>query len=254
MTVTRIPVPHDRVPHGAVNAYVVERGGRAVLVDPPERHPDIDAAVPADLDAVAVTHHHPDHAGGVAHYARETGATVWGRAGRERAFEAATGVAPDRTFREGTDIADTLAVLDTPGHAPEHVGFSTPEGLLGGDLAVAEGSVAVAAPEGDLRAYLTSLRRVRTRSPDRIYPGHGPVIEDPRATCERLVRHRLDRERRVLAAIREGADTLDAVTEAAYEKDVSAVWEMAVATVAAHVEKLAVEGRVRRDGDRVRPT
>jgi len=123
------------------------------------------------------------------------------------------------------------------------------------ELAVpAEGSVAVAAPEGDLRAYLTSLRRIRARAPDRIHPGHGPVIDDPRATCERLLRHRLDRERRVLAAIREGNDTLDAVTDAAYEKDVSAVWEAAVATVEAHVEKLAVEGRVRRDGDRVRPT
>lgn len=254
MTVTRVPVPYDRVPHGSVNAYLVEHGDRTVLVDPPERHPDIDAVVPADLDAVAVTHHHPDHAGGAAHYANETGATVWGRVGRERAFEAATGVAPDRTFREGSEIGGMLAVLDTPGHAPEHVAFSTAEGLLGGDLAVASGSVAVAAPGGDLRAYLTSLRRVRARSPERIYPGHGPVIEDPRATCERLIAHRLDRERAVLAAVRGGAETLEAVTDAAYEKDVSAVWQMAVATVEAHVEKLATEGCVRHEGDRIRPT
>ncbi len=254
MTAHRIPVPYDRVPHGAANAYLVDAADRTVLVDPPAPHADIDARLDGDtLDAIAVTHDHPDHVGGVAHYARRHDATVWCRVGRERSFTEAAGVAPDRTFREGTRIADVLTVLDTPGHAPDHVAFASPEGLLSGDLAVAEGSVAVAAPEGDLRAYLTSLRRVRVRAPSRLLPGHGPPIDDPAATCERLLRHRLDREARVLAAVREGAETLDAVTDAAYEKDVSAVRELAVATVEAHVEKLVAEGRVRWDGERVQP-
>ena len=94
---------------------------------------------------------------------------------------------------------------------------------------------------------------VRALAPDRLFPGHGPVIDDPRATCARLLRHRLDRERRVLAAVEAGARTLAEVTEAAYEKDVSGVWAMAVGTVEAHVEKLAVESRVTWDGERVMP-
>jgi glyoxylase-like metal-dependent hydrolase (beta-lactamase superfamily II) len=240
-------MPYERVPYGRVNAYVVEDAS-TVLVDPPERHPDIDAAVDA-LDHVAVTHHHPDHVGGVAAYAREHDATVWCRTGREAAFEAAAGVAPDRTFREGVDLGG-LTVLDTPGHAPEHVAFAHGGDLLVGDLAVAEGSVAVAAPEGDLRAYLSSLRRVHARAPGRLHPGHGPTVDETRAACERLVRHRLDRETRVLAAVHGGAETVAAVTDAAYEKDVSAVRELAEATVRAHLEKLAVEGRVRWTGDR----
>ena len=104
-----------------------------------------------------------------------------------------------------------------------------------------------------MRAYCSSLRRVWARAPTRIYPGHGPVIEEPRATCERLLAHRRTRERRILAVVTDGAYTLDAVTDGAYDKDISAVRELAVATVEAHVEKLAVEGRIRWDGERVRP-
>jgi len=119
-----------------------------------------------------------------------------------------------------------------------------------GDLAVAEGSVVVGAPQGDMRAYVSSLRRVHATNPDRLYPAHGRVIDDPRATCQRLVDHRRDRERRVLAAVRDGAATTDEILEAAYDKDLSGVEDLARATVVAHLEKLAVESRVAWDGSR----
>jgi len=143
--------------------------------------------------------------------------------------------------------------MEVPGHAPEHVAFAVGDGLVTGDLAVAEGSVVVGGPGGDMRAYVSSLRRVHARNPGVLYPGHGPVIEEPRATCRRLIDHRRQRERRVLAAVDGGAGTLTAVVDAAYEKDVSDVRDLARATVRAHLEKLAVEGRVRWDGERARP-
>jgi ribonuclease/clavin/mitogillin len=252
--IERVSVPVDtRAPTGDTNAYVVGRGG-GVLVDPADRTDDLDA-VADRADHVVVTHHHPDHVGGVADYADDR--TVWARVGRTEAFTAATGVRPDRTFAEGTTIPTDegdVTVLDTPGHAPEHVAVSTPDGLVVGDLAVAEGSVVVGAPEGDMRAYLTSLRRVRALSPDRLHPGHGPVVHDPEATCDRLIDHRLDRERRIQAAVDEGHETLDAVLEAAYDRDLSGVRDLARATVVAHLEKLAVEGRVQWDGQSARPT
>jgi glyoxylase-like metal-dependent hydrolase (beta-lactamase superfamily II) len=249
-------------PEGTTNCYRV--GDRdALLVDPAARTDDLRSFLDgADVGHVAVTHHHPDHVDAVAWAAEDADATVWARTGRERAFADATGVRPDRTFREGTVIgtgAGPVTVLDTPGHAPEHVAFSVDdaagdgEHLLSGDLAVLDGSVVVGAPEGDLRAYLTALRRLHARNPVRLLPGHGPVVEDPRATLARLVGHRLDRERRVLAAVEGGARTVSAVTDAAYEKDVSAVRPLAEATVRAHLEKLAVERRVAFDGELATP-
>ncbi|MBX0321908.1 MBL fold metallo-hydrolase [Halomicroarcula sp. F13] len=251
MTWTRFDVPvATRAPTGQTAAYLGD-GPDALLVDPAGRTDALDDAVSdADVGHVAVTHHHPDHVGGVAHYARQTDATVWARRGRADAFESATGVTADNTLAEGTTIpaGDGVAVLDLPGHAPEHVGFATQSGVVSGDVAVAEGSVVVGAPEGDVRAYLTSLRRLHAQAPPRLHPGHGPTITDPREACSRLLRHRLDRERRVREAVESDATTVDEVLDRAYEKDLTGVRDLARATVVAHLEKLAVEGAVRWDG------
>lgn len=239
---------------GATNAYVVG-GTDALLIDPATRDPDLDAAVSETVEHVAVTHHHPDHIGAVANYANEWDLTVWAFSPYRSSFEAATGVRPDRTFSPGEilPIADGISILDTPGHAREHVSFVSPDGIVSGDLVLAEGSVVVGAPQGDMRAYLTSLRRLYGRDSDRLYPGHGAVIDTPRSACERLLRHRRRREQRVLAAIQRGHDTPAAIVSAVYEKDISDVYELARATVIAHIEKLAVEGRVSFDGNRVVP-
>jgi ribonuclease/clavin/mitogillin len=257
MDVTRVPIDTPtRGAGGQTNAYLLGSDD-ALLLDPAGRTDDLHAAVSeASVDHIAVTHHHPDHVGAVAEYARETDATVWARAGRVDPFESATGTTPDRTFREGTTIPvadEFVTVLDTGGHAPEHVTFTWDGGAAVGDLAVAAGSVVVGGSDGDMRAYITSLRRLHARNPDRLYPGHGPVIEDARGTCERLIDHRLDREDRVRAAVQEGARTLEEVLDAAYDKDLTGVRDLARATVACHLGKLAVEGDVTWDGERAEP-
>ncbi|WP_323674933.1 MBL fold metallo-hydrolase [Halorubellus sp. PRR65] len=254
MNVTRVPVDvATRAPTGSTNAYVVGEDP-AVLVDPAARTDALDDAV-ADrgVEHVVVTHTHPDHVGAVAHYADALDATTHARYGRTDLFADATGVHPDETFREGTTFAD-LTVVDTPGHAVDHVAFRAGDAVLCGDLAVAAGSVVVGHPEGDLRAYLTALRRLHAMDPGVLHPGHGPTVEQPRETCERLLAHRLDRERTVLDAVADGADTISAITDAAYEKDVSDVRDLAEATVHAHVQKLVHEGRVRWERGRIHAT
>lgn len=255
MNVSRIPVETaTRGPGGRTNAYLLGSDA-ALLVDPAARTDALDSAVSdRDVSSIALTHHHPDHVGGVADYADRCGATVWTHRTHADAFEDATGVAPDRTFRPGDyiDVGDqSVQVRDAPGHAREHVTFEWGEGALVGDLAVVAGSVVVGGPEADMRSYLTSLRRLHARAPETMYPGHGPVIEEPRETLERLVVHRLEREARVRAAVESGASTLEEVLELAYDKDLGGVRDLARATVVCHLEKLAVEGDVDWDGERV---
>ncbi|WP_254767253.1 MBL fold metallo-hydrolase [Salinilacihabitans rarus] len=258
MEVTRRPVPTaTRAPGGRTNAYVLGRDP-ALLVDPAGRTDALDRLV-ADrgVEHVLVTHAHPDHVDAVAAYADGTDATVWARYGRTDRFREATGADPDRTFLPGTTIPlgdGDARVVDAPGHAPDHVAVVAGDDgpVCCGDCAVREGSVVVGAPEGDMRAYLSTLRRLHARDPPRLLPGHGPVVDDPRATLERLIAHRLERERRVLAAVDAGARHLDEVLDAAYGKDLTGVADLARATVVAHLEKLAVEGRLAWDGKRER--
>ncbi|ELY77986.1 MBL fold metallo-hydrolase [Natrinema gari] len=276
MDVTRWPVPvATRAPTGETNAYLIretvdsspndDRGRRdsdpesAILVDPAARTDALDRAVrKRSVDHVLVTHTHPDHVGAVDAYAAETGATVWARDGRVDRFRDATGRDPDRTFAPGTTIPlgdEHVRLLDAPGHAPDHVAIAAGRTgpILCGDCAVREGSVVVGAPEGDMRAYVTTLRRLWARDPPALYPGHGPEIDAPRATLERLLSHRADRERRVLEAVTDGTETIGEILDGAYEKDLSGVRDLARATVRTHLEKLAVEGRLAWDGDRATP-
>lgn len=254
MRVDRIDVPAEtRAPTGEAAAYVLGESS-GVLVDPATRTDELDDAVRnRSVDHLAVTHHHPDHVGAVRSYARAFDLTVWARAGRTDSFAAATAVQPDRTYGPAETITSGVRTLDTPGHTPEHTAFVTPAGAITGDLVVAEGSVVVAAPAGDMRAYLSSLRRIHAHDPARLFPAHGPTIDDPRATCERLLRHRLDRERRVRDAVHSGARTLAEILDGAYEKDLTGVRDLARATVRAHLAKLAVEGHLAWDGRRARP-
>lgn len=259
MHLARVSIPAGaRVPTGTTNAYLLGRDP-AILVDPAGRTDDLDRAVAEhDVAHVLVTHTHGDHVGAVDAYATETGATVWARYGRTDRFREATGREPDRTFTPGTTIPlgdDRVRILEATGHAPDHVALEVGRDgpICCGDCAIAEGSVVVGAPEGDMRAYVSTLRRLHAIDPPALHPGHGPTIDEPRENLTRLLTHRSRRERRVREAVEDGARTIDEILEAAYEKDLTGVRDLAAATVRAHVEKLAVEGDLRWDGEHVHP-
>lgn len=197
----------------------------------------------------------------MATYAKETGATVWARAGRTDRFVAATGVSPERTYQEGSQIQLDIPVrvIDTPGHATDHVTFVVGDRTgqnataLVGDLLVADGSVFVGETDGDMRSYYVSLRRLLVGSFQTLYPGHGVPVERPEARVTELLAHRRDRESRVLSAVQEGAETGDEILDLAYEKDLQGVRDLAIETIRAHLEKLARERQIGWDGTRATP-
>jgi glyoxylase-like metal-dependent hydrolase (beta-lactamase superfamily II) len=182
---------------------------------------------------IALTHGHADHTEAVPAVAEGTGAPV------------AAMDFPGATQRLGDgDAFGPLTAVATPGHAPDHLAFVTGGACLTGDAVLGEGSVFVAPDPGALRGYLAALQRLRRLDLDVLCPGHGPPVEDPGAKLDEYVAHRLERERRLLQALAEGereaADLLDRVWD-----DVPTVLRPAAAvTLAAHLDKLAEEGRL----------
>lgn len=250
--VTRISVPTDTVATpDQTNVYLVDCD-EPLLVDPAARHTEIDAAITdCQPDHITATHCHPDHIAGLTAYAFETNATVWSPVGHENRFAQSTGIYPARTFRDG-DTVGPATVIETPGHASDHTAFEVDlddgrTAIFAGDLVVDEGSVVVGGPDADMAAYLESLRRVRERDPDVIYPGHGPVVDEPRQAIDRLIAHRKKREQSILDALEANAEDVDEIVDRAYEKDISAVYDLARKTVIAHIRKLDSDGLVRWD-------
>ena len=117
----------------------------------------------------------------------------------------------DRALADGDTIDGTefrLEVLHTPGHAPNHLCFFLDEErmLFTGDT-ILGGMFSVVSPStgGDMAAYMATLDRLRRiRRLRAIAPGHGEVIDEPRARIDEYLQHRRDRERQVLTLVRRG--------------------------------------------------
>jgi len=260
--VTRVLAPN---PSGmtldGTNTYVVgdPGSGQAVLVDPGPDDPAHLAAVESALAArdarcvaVLVTHHHGDHAEAAlpwgAHFAAEVAAAradVAGPRGRVLSHG-------DRLPVAGT----TIGVVATPGHTADHLAFRLASGaVLVGDHVLGRGTSVVTHPEGDVVAYLESLRRVHDLGPSALYCGHGPALtEDPSAVLEFYLAHRAYREHQLLTALAQGPATVDELVASVYAEVPRQLWPAADQSTRATLAKLRAEGRVEQGpGDSVRP-
>jgi glyoxylase-like metal-dependent hydrolase (beta-lactamase superfamily II) len=134
--------------------------------------------------------------------------------------------------------------VPTPGHAVDHVAFVYRDVAFCGDLVLGEGSSIVPPGGGGLGAYLDSLERLRSRRPALLCPGHGPWITDPEARLAAYRAHRLERERRLLAALAAGERSRERLLDIAWDDVPPAMRPAAALAMQAHLDKLSIEGRL----------
>jgi glyoxylase-like metal-dependent hydrolase (beta-lactamase superfamily II) len=235
------------------NTYLLGDPPVAVL-DPgpaiPEHLAAIERCVPA-LETVFVTHTHPDHSPAAHSLATRSGARLVGRPpprdGRQ-----------DLTFRpdqiparsQRFEVAGVqLVAIDTPGHASNHVCYLSDGVLFSGDHVLDGVTPVILAPDGDMAAYLDSLRRLRELPLRAIAPGHGHVLQDPIAVIDGVIAHRERREAKVLSVLGSLVRaTLDELLPRVYDDVRRELHPLARLSLEAHLIKLEREGRCGREG------
>jgi glyoxylase-like metal-dependent hydrolase (beta-lactamase superfamily II) len=236
------------------NTYVIHGDGETAVVDPGPPDPEHLARVQRAIGDAAcrwilVTHHHIDHAEAAQPWAQRLGARVCAA----RPSEARP---HGRVLADGDQVAlagTSLTALATPGHTSDHLAFRLESGaVLTGDHILGRGTSVVTYPEGDLLAYLDSLRRVLDLGPSALYPGHGPQLrDDPTAVIEYYLAHRLFREQQIAAVLRGGPSNVEAIVARVYADVDPALHPAAEQSTRAAVEKMRAEGAVAIDANDV---
>ncbi|MDH3704929.1 MAG: MBL fold metallo-hydrolase [Acidimicrobiia bacterium] len=232
---------------------------------------------------VLITHTHGDHSPAAAAVVAATGATTYGfgphppdavseadqaapdtddepvdpeeaarRAEQAEQERPDTDFVPDEVVGDGDRISGagwSIECVHTPGHISNHLCFALAEesALFSGDHVMGWSTTIIPPPDGDMAAYLGSLRLVAHRAERVYYPTHGAAITNPVPYVESLLAHRLDREQQILDHLSLGPATIPDMVAALYADVPEELHRPAARSVRAHLVQLVAEDRIGSD-------
>ena len=255
--------------------YIVGHGDVAVIDPGPmlDEHRDaLAAALDGDrVRAILVTHCHSDHSPLAAWLRDATGAPTiaFGPHGAVEsdpdiddaiedgvALEETTDTDFDPDVRVGDGevaamgVGWTMRAVHTPGHTSNHMCYALDEeqALFTGDHVMGWSTTVVSPPDGDMRAYIDSLRKVMAREDISLWPTHGAPVTTPKPFLQAFLEHRLERETQVIAAVRSGQSDIDAMVKSMYADVREELHKAAGRSVLSHLIKLVDDGVVTVEG------
>jgi glyoxylase-like metal-dependent hydrolase (beta-lactamase superfamily II) len=217
--------------------YIVGTGEVAIIDPGPDLPSHIDAILNAvkneKVAQIVVTHTHRDHSPAVPAIKATTGAKTFGegphRAARPMQLDEknrldASGdmnFMPDIRVKDGERIEGkdyALETVLTPGHTVNHAAYALKgtDILFSGDHVMAWSTSVVAPPDGEMGAYMNSLRKLKQRSETTYFPGHGPAVRNAHAFVDRYIAHRDSRETAILRSLERGESDIPSLVRAIY--------------------------------------
>jgi glyoxylase-like metal-dependent hydrolase (beta-lactamase superfamily II) len=257
--IRRLVAPNPSMMTGpGTNTYLFGNDEVAVLDPGPviESHlQNIEAVAAGKIRWVLVTHTHPDHSPAAVVLANRVGAELLGRPAPEGGHQDKTFV-PDRILEDGDCIrVDGIEIeaIQTPGHASNHVCYRHLEQnwIFTGDHIIDGSTVVINPPDGNMKDYLASLEKLKRFDPVALAPGHGDLINDPQRLADWIIEHRLQREAKVLLALRENPrlTSMELVPHVYADVD-KKLYGWAERSLLAHLIKLQSGGLARLVNDR----
>jgi glyoxylase-like metal-dependent hydrolase (beta-lactamase superfamily II) len=249
--IRRLLAPNPSMMTGpGTNTYLFGTSDIAVIDPGPDIEEHIERIVQtasAEIRWILVTHTHPDHSPATMPLAKRTGAEVLGipappSGPQDRTFS------PDRVLADG-EVLETsefrLEAVHTPGHASNHLCYlhAETDWLVTGDHVIDGSTVVINPPDGDMKNYIQSLRRLKNMNSGALLPGHGEQIDDPVRAIDWIIDHRLEREAKVLAALRANPSLSSQDLVPHVYQDVSEhLYRLAERSLLAHLLKLEADG------------
>lgn len=219
---------------------------------------------------IIVTHSHVDHSPLAGILSKKTGAPVYGfgpaNAARsdlmnQLAVEGDLGGSEgiDPNFLPDTKIADgegilgkewALSAIHTPGHLSNHLCFSWSDNdtLFSGDHVMGWASTLVSPPDGDLTAFMASLKKLQARTEHTYYAGHGAPLFEAHNMLDYLLAHRLGREDQIMSRLQSAPLTVAELTADMYADISPQLHGAASRNVLAHLIDLFERGLVKPEG------
>jgi glyoxylase-like metal-dependent hydrolase (beta-lactamase superfamily II) len=240
--------------------YIIGDGNVAV-VDPGPLEDDHIAAILQAVKGetvthILITHTHFDHSPGAAPLKAQTGAKTYGYGphmgtGGENSLEHSGDMdfVPDVKVNHGDIIEGdgwSVEALHTPGHTSNHVCYSYREGkaLFSGDHVMGWSTSVISPPDGNMKAYMNSLRLLLDRDDELFWPTHGPAIPDPQAFVQSFIDHRQEREEQIMKCLRSDMRYISAMVKVMYTHVPEYMHPAAALSVQAHLEHMIETGRV----------
>lgn len=155
---------------------------------------------------------------------------------------------PDHTLAHG-DVVEgpgwTVEALHTPGHISNHLCFALAEekAVLSGDHVMGWSTTIIPPPDGDVRAYFSSLELLLGRDDEVLYPTHGGPIREPHAFVQALLDHRRNRDVQILAQLDLGPRSVREIVEVLYASVARELWRPAARSVMSHLIAMRADGR-----------